>query len=123
MRILVVEDQDSIRHMIEALVKARGYEALAVNSGAKALEVARSECPDVVLLDLTMPGQFDGLEVCRRLRQDPKTQNVPVLIITAAGDAARQQALDAGATGFYTKPFSPMALLKDLERMRAAHEA
>lgn len=118
MRILVVEDQESIRKMIEALVKARGYEVTAVNSGAKALETITERLPDVVLLDLMMPGQFDGLEVCRRLRADPVTRQLPVLIITAmAGDDVKTQALEAGATGFYNKPFSPIALLKELERL------
>jgi CheY-like chemotaxis protein len=118
MRILVVEDQESIRHMIEALVKARGYDVVAVNSGAKALEAISTSTPDVVLLDLTMPGQFDGLDVCKRLRAEPKTETLPVFIITAvAEDAVRRQALEAGATAFYTKPFSPIALLKDLERL------
>jgi CheY-like chemotaxis protein len=122
MRILVVEDQESIRHMIEALVKARGYDVVAVNSGAKALEAISTTVPDVVLLDLMMPGQFDGLDVCRRLRAEPETQTLPVFIITAAGEeAVRRRALDAGATAFYTKPFSPIALLKDLDRLRPAH--
>jgi CheY-like chemotaxis protein len=121
MRILVVEDQESIRHMIEALVKARGYDVIAVSSGAKALEVMETSTPDVVLLDLTMPGQFDGLEVCRRVRAQPQTVNLPVFIITAvAEDAVRTKALAAGATAFYTKPFSPIALLKDLERINRA---
>jgi CheY-like chemotaxis protein len=124
MRILVVEDQESIRHMIEALVKARGFDVVAVNSGAKALEAVQGQPPDVVLLDLMMPGQFDGLEVCRRLRSDPKTLDLPVLIITAnADDSVRKQALEAGATGFFTKPFSPIALLKELERLRASRSA
>ncbi|HEX2732926.1 MAG TPA: response regulator [Polyangiaceae bacterium] len=118
MKILVVEDQESIRHMIEALVKARGYSVEAVASGARALEAISQERPDVVLLDMMMPGQFDGLEVCRRLRANPETESLPVLIITAfAEDQTRDQALAAGATAFYTKPFSPIALLKDLQRL------
>ena len=83
MRILVVEDQDSIRRMIEALVQARGYEVVAVASGAKAIDVAAATPPDLVLLDLMLPGQYDGFEVCRRLRRDPSTRAVPVVIISA----------------------------------------
>lgn len=118
MRILVVEDQDSIRRMIEALVTARGHQVTAVSSGAKAIDVAVTQPPDLVLLDLMLPGQFDGFEVCRRLRGDPTTSKIPVVIISALDDAeSRTRATDAGATAYYTKPFSPIALLKEIERL------
>ena len=117
MRILVVEDQDSIRRMIEALVQARGYKVTAASSGVKALDVASVEPPDLVLLDLTMPGQFDGFEVCRRLRAEPATRTIPIIVITAMDDdASRTRATEAGANAYYTKPFSPIALLKEIER-------
>ena len=118
-RILVVEDQDSIRRMIEALVQARGYQVRAVASGAKAIDVASTETPDLVLLDLMLPGQYDGFEVCRRLRADPSTRVVPVVVISALDDAeSRARATAAGATAYYTKPFSPIALLKEIDRLR-----
>ena len=119
MRILVVEDQDSIRRMIEALVSARGYSVTAVNSGTKAIDVAATDPPDMVLLDLMIPG-YDGFEVCRRLRGDPTTRSVPILVISAMDDPeARTRATDAGATAYYTKPFSPIALLKEIDRLAA----
>jgi len=119
MRILVCEDQDSIRRMIEALVQARGYQVTAVASGAKALDVALTQPPDLVLLDLMLPGQYDGFEVCRRLRSDPATLNIPVVIISALDDDdARARASQAGASAYYTKPFSPIALLKEIDRIR-----
>jgi DNA-binding response OmpR family regulator len=117
MHILVVEDQDSIRSMIEALVSARGHQVVAVSTGAKALEVAIASPPDVVLLDLHLPGQFDGFAVCSKLRGTPATQSVPVVIVSARDDApARARATEVGANAFYGKPFSPMALLKEIER-------
>lgn len=120
MRILVVEDQDSIRRMIEALVQARGYEVTAVASGTKAIDVAATSPPDLVLLDLNLPGQFDGFEVCRRLRADPGTHKVPVVIISALDDDdSRRRAAEAGASAYYTKPFSPIALLKEIDRQKA----
>lgn len=119
MRILVVEDQDSIRRMIEALVQARGYDVTAVASGAKAIDVAMTHPPDLVLLDLMLPGQFDGFEVCKRLRSDPSTHGVPVVIISALDDDhSRARASAAGATAYYTKPFSPIALLKEIDRLK-----
>jgi len=67
-----------------------------------------------------MPGQYDGFEVCRRLRADPSTKNVPVVVISALDDSAsRAKAREAGATAYYTKPFSPIALLKELDRLNA----
>ncbi len=119
MRILVCEDQDSIRRMIEALVQARGYQVTAVASGTKAIDVACTDPPDIVLLDLMLPGQYDGFEVCRRLRADPGTKDVPVVIISALDDdESRAKASSAGATAYYTKPFSPIALLKEIDRLK-----
>jgi DNA-binding response OmpR family regulator len=120
MRILVVEDQDSIRRMIEALVQARGYQVTAVSSGAKAIDVALTDAPDIVLLDLNLPGQYDGFDVCQKLRADAATHNVPVVIISAMDDdESRARATAAGATAYYTKPFSPIALLKEIDRLKA----
>jgi DNA-binding response OmpR family regulator len=119
MRILIVEDSDSIRKMIEALVTARGFEVTAVSSGAKGLDAAAANPPDVVLLDLNLPGSYDGLEVCRRLRATPLTRTTPIIIITAMADAeSKQRALEAGCTAYYTKPFSPTALLKEISSFK-----
>ena len=120
MKILVVEDQDSIRRMIEALVTGRGHQVTGVANGAKALEACMHDAPDIVLLDLNLPGLYDGFEVCRRLRLDHATRNVPVVIISAMDDSeSRTKAADAGANAYYTKPFSPIALLKEIEKFKA----
>lgn len=117
MKILVVEDQDAIRNMIEALVTARGYEVIAVSTGAKALDVAATEAPDIVLLDLNLPGLYDGFDVCRRLHDDPSTRHIPVVVITAIDDEeTRARVLKLGAKAYHNKPFSPTKLLTDLER-------
>ena|SRR5689334_1851997 len=121
MQILVVEDQDSIRSLIEALVSARGHKVVAVANGAKALDLAFQTPPDIVLLDLHLPGQFDGFDVCEKLRASPATKQTPIVIISARDDAAaRTRATEAGATAFYGKPFSPTALLKEIERLGRA---
>ena len=118
MNILVVEDQDAIRRMIEALVSARGHVVTAVPNGAKALEAATSATPDIVLLDLNLPGRYDGFEVCRRLRAEAATRDVPVVIISAMDDfESRNKAKEAGATAYFTKPFSPLALLKEVDAL------
>jgi DNA-binding response OmpR family regulator len=119
MRILIVDDSDSICRMIEALVSSRSYHVDTASNGAKALELAQANVPDVVLLDLNMPGTHDGIEVCKALRENPLTRAVNIIVITAMdGPEWRQRALDAGASAYYTKPFSPMALLKELDAVR-----
>jgi DNA-binding response OmpR family regulator len=120
MKILVVEDQDSIRRMIEALVSARGHLVVSAPNGAKALEAVVGSPPDAVLLDINLPGSLDGLEVCRRLRAEVATREVPVVIISAMDDLeTRRIAAEAGATAYFTKPFSPMALLKEIDGIEA----
>ena len=115
MRILIIEDSDSIRHMIEALVRASGHAVEAVPTGVKGIERALAQPPDAILLDLHLPGGFDGFEVCRRLRDEESTRAVPIIVISALNDdASKQRALEAGATAYYTKPFSPTALLKEI---------
>ena len=121
MNILIVEDQDAIRRMIEALVSARGHKVVAVANGAKAVEMAIQKTPDVVLLDLHLPGQYDGFDVCKKLRATASTKDVPVVIISAKDDTAtRAEAEKIGATAYYGKPFSPTALLKEIEKIARA---
>jgi DNA-binding response OmpR family regulator len=119
MRILIVEDSDSIRRMLEALVSARADEIVGVATGDQGLDQAFASPPDVVLLDLNLPGMYNGIEVCARLRADPKTRKVPVFIITAsADDETKVRAIQAGATRFFPKPFSPRAILSAIDDVR-----
>lgn len=118
MRILVCEDQDAIRKMIETLIGASGHAVVAVETGDRAVERARSEPFDVLLLDLMLPGVLDGFAVCARLRADPLTKALPIFIISAMDDPASKARAEAcGATSFYSKPFSPFALLKDIDAL------
>ena len=120
MRILIIEDSDSIRRMLQALMSARADEVIAVGTGAEGLDRALHCVPDVVLLDLNLPGLYNGFEVCARLRANPVTRNVPVVVVSALADEeSRRLALDAGASAFYTKPFSPIALLKEIETLKS----
>src|SRR5450432_2800626 len=122
MRILVVEDSDSIRSMIQTFMTARGHEVEAVSTGVKGIDAALARKPDAILLDLHLPGSFDGLQVCRQLRAAELTRTVPIIFISAmADDSAKARALEAGATAYYTKPFSPTALLKELESTSGSH--
>ena len=119
MRILIVEDSDSIRKMIEALLSGRGHEVTAVSSGAKGIEAALARTPDAILLDLNLAGSYDGFEVCERLRAADETKKSPIIIISAMDDAqSKERASACGATAYFTKPFSPTALLKEIESLR-----
>jgi DNA-binding response OmpR family regulator len=118
MRILVCEDQDAIRHMIQTLVQASGHEVVGVATGAQAVELAMQEPFDVLLLDLMLPGALDGFGVCERLRANGPTRELPIFVISAMDDAgARVRATKAGATAFYSKPFRPLELLEEINRL------
>ena len=124
MRVLIVEDSDSICRMIEALVAARGFEVKSASTGARGLEEAFAWKPHVILLDINLPGSFDGLQVCTKLRADAGTKSTPVIIISAMNDdEVKRQAVANGANAFYEKPFSPLALLKEIEALAKKSEA
>jgi DNA-binding response OmpR family regulator len=124
MRVLIVEDSDSICRMIEALVAARGFEVKSASSGARGLEEAFAWKPHVILLDINLPGSFDGLQVCTKLRADASTKETPIIIISAMNDdEVKRQAVACGANAFYEKPFSPLALLKEVEALAKKSEA
>ena len=125
MRILIVEDSDSILKMIEALVSARGFEVAVAKNGSRAVEEALATTPDVVVVDFDLRGAMDAPDVCRRLRDEAATKNVPIIALCGAAadgsadEAGRQRALEAGATTYYTKPFSPISLLKEIDAIKA----
>jgi adenylate cyclase len=108
--VLVVDDQAPNRRLLDAVLTPRGYRVLVASSGEEALETLHEEQPDVVLLDILMPG-LDGYEVCRRIRSDPATAILPVVMITASGQQEKLVATEAGADDFLTKPFDQAELL------------
>ncbi len=109
-RILVVDDVATNRLILKAKLSTAYYEVMEADSGLKALEMARAELPDIVLLDVMMPG-LDGFEVCQRLKSDPETSHIPIVMVTAMGTSEeRIQGLNAGADDFLTKPINDLAL-------------
>lgn len=106
-KILMVDDDKLVTDLLQKLLKSEGYETVAVNDSTKAVEVAKAELPDLILLDLMMP-QPDGFRVCRLLREDPTFTLIPIIIVTALDDGdSRAVAFGAGATDYLTKPFHP----------------
>ena len=115
MRVLVVEAQESVRRIVEALLSGCGLDVVGVSNGAKALETCMRDRPDIVLLSLTLPGPYDGFEVCCRLREEPSTHGVPIVAFVGPSDEeARERAAEAGATAFCTRPVSPVGLLREI---------
>jgi len=108
-RILVVDDTPANVKLLEALLLPQGYDVVAAESGEEALRAVADASPDLVLLDIRMPG-MDGYEVCRRLRADEATRLLPVVMITAFLELERVNALEAGADDFITKPFNKAEL-------------
>ncbi|MFQ5511180.1 MAG: response regulator [Candidatus Krumholzibacteriia bacterium] len=108
--ILAVDDEEDILELVEFNLAREGYSVLRVTTGEEALQVARSRNPDLVLLDLMLPG-VDGLEVCKRLKRGEATRNIPVIMLTAKGEEADiVLGLELGAEDYVTKPFSPKVL-------------
>jgi CheY-like chemotaxis protein len=116
--ILIVDDDASIRRLIATTLEdVSGYHLEEAGDGAEAVERARAARPQIVFLDIEMPG-LDGIEACRRLRSDPATAEATIVMLTGdSGPQAERGALAAGADLFLTKPFSPLHLLRLVDRI------
>jgi two-component system alkaline phosphatase synthesis response regulator PhoP len=116
-RVLVIDDEAPIRLLCRVNLEAEGMQVLEASDGPTGLEEARSERPDVILLDVMMPA-LDGWRVAERLVDDPSTQDIPIIFLTARAEFRdRARGLDIGGVDYVTKPFNPLelaALVRDL---------
>ena len=122
--ILVVDDLEANLKLMEAVLEPRGYVVAKVTSGEEALSWLGARIPDLVLLDIQMPG-LDGYETCRRIRADERTAYLPVVMVTASGNEQKLRAVEAGADDFVTKPFEQAELLArvhSLVRLKRYHD-
>ncbi len=121
-RILVIEDQADIRRLIRwSLEELDDIEIVEAANGRLGLDAVRAFRPELVLLDVMMPGDLDGLQVCEQLRGDPATATLPIVLLTARAQASDRLAGErAGADDYLAKPFSPMVLVQTVQRLLAA---
>jgi len=117
--ILIVEDHPTMRKAMRAVLEQEGHELRDAANGREALEAIAERKPDVVFLDLHMPG-ITGEQVLRTLKGDPQTNGIKVVIVTAVGEEGRAKVIELGADEYFSKPFSPIGLLETVARVVAA---
>ena len=114
--ILIVDDEDDVLELVRYNLEKEGYAVQTAVCGEEALTKARAKLPDLIILDLMLPG-IDGLSVCKKLKEDTKTQNIPVIMLTAKSeDSDIVSGLELGADDYVTKPFSPKVLIARVRR-------
>ncbi|MFN9470519.1 response regulator transcription factor [Acidovorax sp.] len=121
-KVLIVEDHMDIRKLLHMTMEFEDFEIHEAANGDIGLEMARALSPDVVLLDVMMPGTLSGLEVCRCIKSNPALKHTKVIMLTARGQAQdRRDGLKAGADAYLVKPFSTLQVLETVYRLEAAH--
>lgn len=115
--ILIVDDEEDVLELVRYNLDKNGYKVETATSGEEAITAARNKLPDMVILDLMLPG-IDGLEVCKKLKSDLKTEPIPIIMLTAKGEESDiVTGLELGAEDYLTKPFSPKVLIARIRRI------
>jgi len=118
-KILIVDDREDIVELLEMTLKRGKFEVLRADSGESALEIVRAQKPDLIIMDVIMPGEINGLEATRIIKGHPDTRDCKVIMISGKGleAADREAGLRAGAQDYFMKPFSPLALIKRVDEL------
>jgi two-component system, OmpR family, phosphate regulon response regulator PhoB len=117
-KILIVDDQVEVRELVEVTLRTEDFQIFQAKSGEEAIEIAKSEKPKLIIMDIMMPGGMDGLEATRIIKNDPETKDCTVVMLTAKGQQAdREVGLKAGASDYFAKPFSPLDLMKKVDEV------
>ena len=116
-KILICDDEPYILESVSYIAKQAGYEYITAEDGEQSLELARKEHPRLMILDISMP-KLTGYEVCERLKKDPQTKDIHIVMLTARGQERDERiGMEAGANEYMTKPFSPRNLRKRMEEI------
>jgi DNA-binding response OmpR family regulator len=116
-KILIADDEEDVKTVLQMYLESRGFEIVTAYDGLDAIEQARREMPDAILLDVMMP-TMDGFEVCKTLKGEASTQAIPIVMLSAASHAESvQKGLSAGAADYVVKPFEPEHLEKLLKKL------
>lgn len=117
-KILIADDQKEIRELIEISLRKKDFHILQVKNAAEAVDRTKKEKPDLVIMDIMMPGKIDGLDATRAIKSDPQTRDVKIIILTVKGqDADIEKGFKAGADEYCTKPFKPQEILNLIEKI------
>lgn len=118
-KILIADDHPQVVELVRVTLEGGDYEIVNTSNGEETLKKTRIEKPDLVLLDVVMP-KIDGFEVCRKLKEDPQTKGIPVIMLTAKGqEVDKEKGREVGARDYVTKPFSPSTLLLKINELLA----
>lgn len=121
-KILIVEDHADIRRLIRMSLEFESYEVHEAATASEGLAASETLEPDLVLMDVMMPGDLDGLDACRRIKAGPRGGHCRVVMLSARGmDADRERGFAAGADAYLVKPFSPLQLIQVIDQMLAGH--
>jgi CheY-like chemotaxis protein len=117
-KILIVDDQETVRRLVELTLKSDARQVLQAKSGEEGLEIAKAEKPDLVIMDIMMPGGMDGFEAVRILKATQETKNCPILMLTAKNEKSEKtKTYEAGADDYLAKPFKLDDLMKKVEKL------
>jgi len=115
-KILIVDDQPEVRELVEVTLRSEDCRILQAETGNDAIKVAKAEKPDVIIMDIMMPGGMDGIEAARILKNDPETKDCTLIMLTAKGqEADKEEGFNAGADDYFVKPFSPLELITKVD--------
>ena len=116
-KIIVIDDEPDMVFLLQSRLEAAGYRVSAASDGAQGLDRIRKEVPDLVILDVMMP-KVNGYQVCREIRKNPDTQNIPVLMLTAKSqESDRFWGIETGANAYLTKPFDAIELMNTVQKL------
>ena len=118
-KVLLADDEEDVKIVLRMFLETKGYQVCTAFDGLDAIDQAKREKPDIILLDVMMP-LIDGFEVCKKLKADPETEKIPIVMLSAASHAESvKKGMDAGAVDYLVKPFEPEQLAKVLADMLA----